>query len=155
MTTIQKEGNYFRYGSRTVPDLVDNQQILLVAEKNFSANTDSTTAISVGTMVVGNVSIGDLYAVEIKDTAGRRSNYFLSDDQFCRIKTTGSNPISNLITADSSGTLITSTSSAGVYVSATSLSGSNLTLTISAKYSASTSKTINSTYRVRVYKVVL
>ena len=155
MMSVIKNGNYFKYGKKVIPGLVDNQQVLLVAEKDFSANTESTTAISLGTMVVGNVAVGDLYAVEIMDKAGRRSNYFLSNDQFCRIKTTGSNPISNLITADSSGTLITSTSSAGVYVSATSLSGSNLTLTLSAKYSASTSKTINGTYRVRVYKVVL
>lgn len=155
MGTIIQNSCFLQYGPKVIPGLRDNQNLHLLAEKEFDASTTSTTASSVGSMVVDNISAGDLLIIDIRDVAGRRANYFFGADQIIFIKATGSNTVNYYTIADNAGAYAVGSSSNGVYVSAASLTGKKLTLSISQKYNASSSKTIDGTYRVRVYKVVL
>lgn len=149
MAYILKTGNYIQYGKKIIPA----RSLQLLAEECFDAQTTSSTASTVGTMEILNVSVGDTIIVDIVDNAGRRTNYFYEHLDTILIDE-GSNTVGLYIIYDSSGDLKKASSSFGVSVGAANYADDILTLTISQKYSA-TYKTIDGNYRVRVYKAVL
>lgn len=154
MSSILQNGNYIQYGPKIIPGLRDNQSLHLVAEKEFTKATTSTTAESIGTMTVNNVSLEDLYLIDVQDTAGRRTDHFLYMRQLLFIRSATNTPNYATI-CDAAGALTSGSSANGIYCSASSYSNKRLSLTISAKYNSTYTKTIDGTYRVRVYKLEL
>lgn len=131
----------------------------LLASKEFTVNTSSTSESSVGTVTVPDGwTDGSIIYVKIRDKAGKRNGYFRGSDCFvdnCYAAngvTTSPTPTRICDGVDAGGKFVQSTSSYGVYLSAYAKgSGSGVaTATIKAKYNSSYG-TINGTYVVEVY----
>lgn len=122
-----------------------------------TVNTDSTTAIIIEEIDIGASSYTSdkLLYVKIRDKAGKRAGYFYGSDSFCAnpypaiSSTTTSygfpkyayrhtSDNQTLIASDSFGVFPQQVTSAGI-------------LRINARYSATTSLTINGTYSIDVY----
>ena len=123
----------------------------LLASKEFTVNTSSTSETDVGTISAGTVAFDSskLIYVRVRDKAGARDGYFTESDSWFP------NPYqykgqTNSLTLSCKLTIgkgSVTTSSYGVYPYSIS---SNGTVTIKAKYS-SYYGTINGTYVVEVY----
>lgn len=131
----------------------------LLASKEFTVNTSSTSESAVGTVTVPDGWSKDfIIYVKIRDKAGKRNGYFRGSDNFadnCYAAngvTTSPTPTRICDGVDAGGKFVQSTSSYGVYLSAYSkVSGKNDgTATIKAKYNSSYG-TINGTFVVEVY----
>ena len=131
-----------------------------VAETSYQVSTTSTSYITVATWATGDNSIwtSDKWVyVRIRDTAGKRADYFYGSDQFF------------IVTPNASGTPTTASgrfyiryhSSGGYLASATSgTTGygvfadtlySDGSIRVRARYSSGYSLFINGTYKVEVY----
>lgn len=129
-----------------------------VAETSYQVSTTSTSATTVGTWETGHSELWTdekFVYVRIRDTAGKRAGYFYGSDQFFLY--TGTAPSTTVsarfyIRYSSSGTYITSgtggSTGFGLYADTLYSDGS---IRIRQRYNASSSLTINGTYKVEVY----
>lgn len=131
----------------------------LLASKEFTVNTSSTSESSVGTVTVPDGWSKDfIIYVKVRDKAGKRNGYFRGSDNFAdncyaaNGASTSTTPTRICDGVDANGKFVQSTSAYGVYLSAYSkVSGKNDgTATIKAKYNSSYG-TINGTFVVEVY----
>lgn len=130
-----------------------------LAEQDFTVNTSSTSETSVGTINCGTAAWtkDKILYVRVRDKAGPRPGYFLETDNYV-VNHYATNPDANsnslilrcVTRKNTSGTPYgtQNNTSTGVYPSKIDSDG---TLTIKAKYSSSTSGTIDGTYHVDVY----
>lgn len=133
------------------------QNLIFLSETEYDVSTTDTTVQTVGTFTLNDIEEGDTLFFVTEDTAGARSGYFLKSLQLSYIKGTGTNSTNYYSISDLSGVLYVSGSAAGVYVSSASLASGGsgvLTITVSSKYNATSSRTIDGTYKIRVYKMV-
>lgn len=123
----------------------------LLASKEFTVNTSSTTAIDVGTVDAGSDAYDSskLIYVRVRDKAGVRDGYFTQTDSWFPNQFQYKSIASTLATCGklAIGKGSVSTSQYGVYPSTISSDG---TVAIKAKYN-STYGTINGTFVVEVY----
>lgn len=133
-----------------------------LAEQDFTVSTTSTTATAVGTIAVGASGYTDqkMLYVRVRDKAGKRIGYFYGTDIFIPNPTKGTSGIPNRSSImrgfdaglGATGVTVTVNSNpCGVYVTALNGTDSEFSVTISSKYSASTTTTIDGTYHVEVY----
>ena len=133
-----------------------------IYENTYSVSTTSTSAGTVATISTG---VSDLWTsakwvyVRVRDTVGKRNDYFYGTDNFiCNLNpvngttaTTTTAVIRNLIRYSNDQFAIThytGTSAYGVYADTVYSDGR---VRIRRKYNASISLTINSTYKVEIY----
>lgn len=134
-----------------------------IAEQDFSVNTTSTSATSVGSITAGSAAYTDakIVYVKIRDKAGPRTGYFTGSDNFFINNWPRANPgqtIQNagrlIIRKDSSGNpqvyAAGTTTGYGVYASSISDGG---IVNIYRRYNSANSLVINGTYNVQVYGV--
>lgn len=128
----------------------------LLAEQEYTVNTTSTSASSVGTVDIGTINRATILYVSIRDKAGPRNGYFCGFDAwYTAYPNLGSSSGSagrilyRVTTSGSWG--VSSGSQYGVYPS--TLNCNTGILTISKRYSSSTTLTINGTYVVKVYRL--
>ena len=134
----------------------------LLATHDFTVNTTSTSAGSVGTVSVGSdaLTTAKVIYVKIRDKAGPRAGYFLGSDCYFYNATLANGAYGSALTT--MGRLIhryTSTSQYAVYVGATTTGygvygysvSTGGAINIYRRYSSSYSLTINSVYNVEVY----
>lgn len=132
----------------------------LLASKEFTVNTSSTSETDVGTITVdGGWTKDAIIYVKIRDKAGKRNGYFRGSDCFLDNYYAANGTTSNITPVKfcvgvnaSSGAFVQSTSSYGVYMATYSKGTGDgvATATIKAKYGSSYG-TINGTYVVEVY----
>lgn len=133
----------------------------LLAWCDFSINTTSSTAASVGTISLGvsAYTSDKIIYVKIRDKAGPRNGYFVGSDTYFYnqypingVSTTMSNAIRVIHRKKSNGSydksMLGSTEGYGVYAYSLSSEG---VLMIYRRYNSTSSLTINGTYRVWVY----
>lgn len=125
-----------------------------VAETEYEVSTTSTTEASVGTFSIPNFDRNLFYIVEVVDEEGKRSGYFYETIVFFIWDSFASRKLTYNITTSSTGniSISASTNSYGVYAKSIDNSG---IVTISKRYNSNSSLTIDSTYKVNVYKVTL
>lgn len=128
-----------------------------IASQDFTVNTTSTSAASVGTMSLGSTAwtAAKIIYVRIRDKAGARNGYFVGSDNYIFNYIAANGATTSQVVAarqvynkNTSGVWGSSGSTYGVYVNGIDSDG---TLTISARYNSSSSRTINGTYNVTVY----
>lgn len=124
----------------------------LLASTEYTVNTSSTTGIEVGTVSVdlSGVTNEDIIWVHIRDKAGPRSGYHYGTDNILFFK------LNSLVMVEgfsfnANRIYNPYSDKKGVYVSGINI-GQN-TISISAVYSYSGSRTINGTFKVDVYKL--
>lgn len=156
---------YDRSGARiTGTSSGGGSEPILLSSTMVTANTTSTSATTLTTISLGAsawTSEKILY-VKIRDTAGQRNGYFYGSDifYFNYLATDGatgnSNSVAlrNLYSKTTSGAWYqynpATSTGYGVYSAGLTKAG---VLTISARYNATYSKTINGTYQIDVYLV--
>lgn len=156
MSNIMFNGNYIQYGKKIIPGLRDNQGMKLIAEKDFTISTTSTTATNQGSIDIPKMSEGDVLLIDTVDTLGVRTDHFYRSIGTSYIKAGTAYQTSPLTVYDSAGVIQTNTSAQGVYCySITRSNADKDVLNIYSKYNATSTKTIDGTYKVRVYKVDL
>lgn len=129
-----------------------------IASQDLTVNTSSTSVTSVGTVSLGSTAwtAAKILYIRIRDKAGARNGYFVGSDNYifnymaAGGATTGTDQVvaRQMYSKNSSGAWGSSNSTYGVYVASIAADG---TLTISARYNSSSSRTINGTYNVTVY----
>lgn len=134
----------------------------LLASAEMSANTTSTSATVLGTIAAGSSAwtADDILYVRIRDKAGKRNGYFYGGDAWvtninaANGVTTDISAIPKIAYSYNSSTWYqafqATASGYGVYLAKVASDGS---ITISTRYSSSSSRTINGTYKVEVYKL--
>ena len=136
----------------------------LLATQEFTVNTTSTTASSIGTIDLGSSAFTTDYIlyVQVRDKAGRRGGYFNGSDSFLinyRPQASGyittNSDFMKAIHRYSTGDVTTTycaagTTGYGIYPYSLSTDG---VLTLYRRYNSTYSTTINGTYTVRVYRL--
>lgn len=133
----------------------------LLASQDYTVNTTSTSATSVGSIEVKNYGTPRntvIFFVQAIDTEGIRSGYYYCTQSWTIATPALSSTFCYIVTRSDNGTSLTSyNSSYGVYCDQISSSGSGsttkLTFRIRSKYHATYSKTINSKYTVTIYEL--
>ena len=132
----------------------------LLASQEYTANTTSTSATVLGTISAGSAAwtSDDILYVRIRDKAGKRSGYFYGSDAWvtnindANGVTTDISAIPKIAYSYNSNTWYqafqATASGYGVYLAKVA---SNGTITISTRYSSTSSRTINGTYLVEVF----
>ena len=132
-----------------------------LASAEYTVNTTSTSAASVGTISCGSVAWtkNQILYIKVRDKAGKRNGYFLGSDTYFYNRQVASGTTS---TINNASRTIHSVNASGVYqfyhpqttngygVYGTSISSGG-DVVISSRYSSSNSLTINGTYNVEVY----
>ena len=132
----------------------------LISSTTMTVSTTSTSAQSAGTVALGSAaSTADaIIWVHIRDTEGKRAGYFYGSDAIF-VNANKKNGSTTAFTGAGVTTIRCTTSStyAG-YTGAYGVYGysiaSNGTLTVRKRYNSSYSLTVNSDYKVDVYKLV-
>lgn len=135
-----------------------------VAEESYVVNTTSTSYIAVGTLTCSEKIFTNekIVYIKVRDTAGRRTNYFYGSDTFItngngdKTNTSFSNMLRNIWKYTASGFALRQSSGTTVYGVAAGggiASASPYEITIQARYDSSYSGTINGTYKVEVYLI--
>ena len=129
----------------------------LLTSTEFTVNTDSTSNITVGTISAGASAYTSdkvLY-VKIRDKAGQRADYFYGSDSFFAnpypaISSTNTLSVRAILLyyTQTNGNVSIASNTYGVYAYQVTSSG---TITIYARYSSSSSHTINGTFKCDVY----
>ena len=134
-----------------------------VAETSYQVSTTQTSAQTVATWNTGHSEIwtsAKFVYVRIRDTAGKRAGYFYGSDQIflnyypaagtSNTDTTAAGRFyTNVNTSGNYSTTVASgTTGYGVFADQITSSGQ---IRIRSRYSSSTSRTINGTYKVEVY----
>lgn len=133
----------------------------LVASKEFTVNTSSTSVVDVGTIDCGSaLAQGDkLIFTIVRDKAGKRAGYFYGGYNIClnyEIKDTPSaQPLKNIVSnamygQDANSKWYNLNNAYGVYVKSVNCTRENASATVSARY-YSTLGTIDGTYLVEIY----
>lgn len=132
----------------------------LIASTTMTVSTTSTSAQSAGTVALGSAAATKdaIIWVHIRDTEGKRAGYFYGSDAIFvnANKANGSTtaftgPGVTTLRCTSSGTYAGYTGAYGVYGYSIANNG---TLTVRKRYNSSYSLTVNSDYRIYVYKLV-
>lgn len=132
----------------------------LISSTTMTVSTTSTSAQTAGTVALGSAAATKdaVIWVHIRDTEGKRAGYFYGSDAIFvnANKANGSTtaftgPGVTTIRCTSSGTYAGYTGAYGVYGYSIA---SNGTLTVRKRYNSSYSLTVNSDYKVDVYKLV-
>lgn len=134
----------------------------LLASKEYTINTSSTTATVVDTISLGPIAWtkDKIIYVRVRDKVGKRAGYFYGSDVFFLNVNAANNSTSSLAmtnmpkvslsySASNSWALYTGTSCYGIY--GNSISSSVGGISIYSRYSSSYSLTINGTYTCEVY----
>ena len=135
----------------------------LLAEKDITVSTTSTSASSAGT-ITGIDGLADpdaIIYVRIRDKAGKRAGYFYGSDNFFLNTNKANGSTSAQTTALRYIHRFTTSSQWGGYCGATTTGygvyaysvANNGTLNIYRRYNSNYSLTINGTYHVEVYKL--
>lgn len=134
----------------------------LLASKEFTVSTSSTTETEVGKVELPNSNYGpeDIIWVHIRDKAGKRSGYWFGSDSILINYPRGSiNPASTdaivtvaIFELGQCNGVSQSTSKFGIYPIKMTQEANDHEITIAAKYRASDG-TIDGTYKVDVYKL--
>lgn len=130
-----------------------------LAEKEFTVNTENTTAVQIGTITIdppSDVFTADYYIfVKIRDKAGKRAGYFLGSDTIypnamaANGSTTSTNVAGRLLYSYTANSEFASASSAyGIYPNLITSAGA---ITIYSRYHSTYSLTLNGTYKVEVF----
>ena len=133
----------------------------LLASKEYTINTSSTTATLVDTISLGTIAWtkDKIIYVRVRDKVGKRAGYFYGSDVFFLNVNAANNSTSSLAmtnmpkvslsySASDSWALYTGTSCYGIYGNSISSGGG---IAIYRRYSSSYSLTINGTYTCEVY----
>ena len=129
----------------------------LLATQDFEVNTTSTTKITVGTIQAGSEAYtsNKILYVAIRDLAGPRTDHFLGTDCWmCNsYHANGSTNKFNVVPVsgycvDTNDKYSAIASQFGVYAASVSNTGE---VTIEAKYNSTSSRTIDGTFRCKVY----
>ena len=135
--------------------------LVLIGSGELTVKSTSTSAASAGTISCGSGAFTKdaIILVHIRDKAGKRNGYtYGSDAIFCNANkannstSTFSTPAVTTIRVNSDGTYTSYTGQYGVYGYSINSSG---TLTVRRRYNSTYSLTIDGTYVVNVYKVIL
>lgn len=129
----------------------------LLHEEDIEINTSSTTSTEIKTITVaGSYTSDDIIYVRAYDKAGARNGYLCRTETFC-INPMPANSQTSIFQAYraiplyyNDGKYATGTNAYGVFPQDIKSDG---TITISARYSASYTKTINGTFHIEVYKL--
>lgn len=132
----------------------------LIASTTMTVSTTSTSAQSAGTVALGSAAATKdaIIWVHVRDTEGKRARYFYGSDAIF-VNANKANGSTAAFTGAGVTTIRCTTSStyAG-YTGAYGVYGysiaSNGTLTVRKRYNSSYSLTVNSDYKVDVYKLV-
>ena len=132
----------------------------LIASTTMTVSTTSTSAQSAGTVALGSAAATKdaIIWVHVRDTEGKRARYFYGSDAIF-VNANKANGSTTAFTGPGVTTIRCTTSStyAG-YTGAYGVYGysiaSNGTLTVRKRYNSSYSLTVNSDYKVDVYKLV-
>lgn len=129
----------------------------LIASEEFTVNTTSTSNITVGTIQAGSSAYTSdkMLYVKIRDKAGQRIEHFYGTDCFFANqypKASSTNNASNsgklVYYVNQNGYIGVAASAYGVYAQLVDRYGD---ITIYARYSSSTSRTIDGTFKCDVY----
>lgn len=132
----------------------------LISSTTMTVSTTSTSAQSAGTVALGSAaSTADaIIWVHVRDTEGKRAGYFYGSDAIF-VNANKANGSTTAFTGAGVTTIRCTTS--GTYAGYTGAYGvygysiaSNGTLTVRKRYNSSYSLTVNSDYKVDVYKLV-
>ena len=133
-----------------------------LATQEYSVNTTSTTATSIGNITIGLSDLQDTNAViwvHVRDKAGKRSGYFYGSDTIFFNNIYKNNSTGNISTrpvvlfyVNSSGAYTAVASSYGVYARYMYQTSSNHYIEIYRRYNSSYG-TINGTFKVEIYKL--
>lgn len=132
----------------------------LIASTTMTVSTTSTSAQSAGTVALGSAAAtaDAIIWVHVRDTEGKRAGYFYGSDAIFvnANKANGSTTAFTgagvtTIRCNSSGTYTGYTGAYGVYGYSIANNG---TLTVRRRYNGTYSLTVNSDYKVDVYKLV-
>lgn len=136
----------------------------LLATQEFSANTTSTSARSLGTISINLSDLDDLSSViwvHVRDKAGKRSGYFYGSEAIYINDAKANNSTGSISTkpsftigVQSSGSYVVSASQYGVYARYAYRTSTDHYIEIYNRYN-STYGTVNGTYKVDVYKLSL
>ena len=150
MIGILKNGSFLRYGRKVIPGSFA-KALTLIASKDFDVSTTSTTAVSIGSVEVSedNYKPGAKFYIHIYDIQGRRTNYFMESDYISYFGDAATAKTGGSCAADSNNTILAS--AYGIYPN-TVTHNNGIWFNISARYNASSSKTIDGTYRVDIYR---
>ena len=124
-----------------------------VAETSYQVSTTGTSAATVATWATGHSELwtdSKWVYVRIRDTAGKRADYFYGSDNFFTLAPglTSSTTIRFISTVTTNGIYNINTGSYGVWADTLYSDGR---IRIRVKYNSSSSRTINGTYKVEVY----
>lgn len=126
----------------------------LIASKEFTTSTSSTTQTTLGYIDLDSLPSGDyIIMVHVRDKAGPRSGYFYGTDSFWLVnngtRPNNANPNGFTILYSNNAYSI-STSMRGIYPYNINTS---LQIQMNQRYASSTSGTINGTYKCEIYKL--
>lgn len=126
----------------------------LLASKEFSANTTSTSQTTIGNIDLDSLPTGDyIIWIHVRDKAGARNGYFYGTDSFFLVfngaRPTNANPPGYTQRYSGSAFSVSSTMR-GIYPYQINTSNQ---VVMYARYASSTSGTINGTYKCDVYKL--
>lgn len=155
-------GKYFYTadGTRTAGTSSGGSSWELISSTTMTVSTTSTSAQTAGTVALGSAaSTADaIIWVHVRDTEGKRAGYFYGSDAIFvnANKANGSTTAFTgagvtTIRCNSSGTYTGYTGAYGVYGYSIA---SNGTLTVRRRYNGTYSLTVDSVYRIDVYKLV-
>lgn len=144
-----------------IANLPSGSSYTLIASKEVTVNTTSTSAASATTLALGsaNFRADKIIYVKIRDKAGKRSGYFYGSDTYFFNYQAANSSVTSLTyaarlihrysTSNQWGTYIGSTTTGyGVYGYSISSTG---TLDIYRRYNSNYSLTINGTYVIEAY----
>lgn len=155
-------GKYFytAAGVRTAGTSSGGSSWELISSTTMTVSTTSTSAQSAGTVALGSAAAtaDAIIWVHIRDTEGKRAGYFYGSDAIFvnANKANGSTTAFTgagvtTIRCNSGGTYTGYTGAYGVYGYSIANNG---TLTVRRRYNGTYSLTVNSDYRIDVYKLV-
>lgn len=157
---------YAADGTETTGTASGGSSWTLLSQDDFEVSTTSTSAGNVGTIdlprdIFPQIHADKLLVVSVKDLAGMRNGYFYSSWSYWAAPRSDSGTLTNgawniVSLAEEAGTYPTITmgttaTQAGVYAYSVSYTSTSTMVTIRRKYKATTSHTIDGTYRVRCY----
>ena len=124
-----------------------------IAETSYQVSTTSTSTVTVATWETGHSELwtdSKWVYVRIRDTAGKRADYFYGSDNFFTLVPglTSATTIHFISMVNTNGVYGINTGSYGVWADTLYSDGR---IRIRVKYNSSSSRTINGTYKVEVY----
>lgn len=151
------------FGTTGTYEATGGSSYTLLGQHDFTVNTTSTSATSIGTMALGTSAYtkDSIIYVKVRDLAGPRNGHFVGSDSFIfninkangttsQITQIAKTAIRKTASGSFAYTTTASTTGYGVYPYSLQSSGN---LNIYVRYNSTNSLTLDGTYRVEVYSL--